>query len=148
MFVKNKGFALSIFLGIVCTFFFFQDSTAQSKFSCSKWATLDSMMKPVLIGVVMHMNTDSNKVTFKHTSAFYAAELDTVVAHYQKTNNQDALNSSLGIAFRTIAVMEGDWGNGQGKVDCAKAWMGEKLFEEFKTHNPKKYLHLVELDAK
>jgi hypothetical protein len=82
------------------------------------------------------------EVQIRLTPDYYVKELDSLLEIYKRNNDEGALASSLGVAFHTIAAMEGDWGNGEPKLEHAKNWMGS-WFEKFKELYPEKYEKLL-----
>lgn len=116
----------------------------QSKFTCKDWMKLDENFKTVLIGRVIQMNKDNGTI-IKLSPKYYVDEIDKLISTYVETNNNEALNSSLGVTFHTIAAMEGDWDNGEDKLEHAKNLMGPDIFDYFKKNYPEKYKHLLEL---
>jgi len=47
------------------------------------------------------------------------------------------------VALHTLAAMDGDWDNGEPKLEHARRWMGD-WFETFRIRFPDKYRRLVE----
>src|SRR5271169_6843433 len=107
-----KGIQLCVFISILFLITPNPNSFGQSKFSCRKWTQLSSQTKLAVLTMVMKMHADSENIKFKFLPSYYVSELDTLIKTYLDTRNEDAMNSSLGLTFRTIAVMDGDWNNG------------------------------------
>jgi hypothetical protein len=67
-----------------------------------------------------------------------------MIANAFKNNDLEGLDGSLGVVIHTLAAMEGDWDNGENKLEHAKKWMGPAHFEVFKQTYPEKYKRLLE----
>lgn len=119
----------------------------KSQFPIREWSKLSEQQKVGVVSVAIDLaRQDGTEIHLP--PGYYVAELDSLRQTYVNTGNEDALDSSVGVTFKTIAIMEGDWGNGEGKVDQAKRVFGPELFEEFRTRYPDKYQHLIELDER
>lgn len=111
--------------------------TAQSRFPCRNWLSLTPVQKVALIGVVIKLAKE-DKVTIKLPPDYYVGELDKLIQRYVDAENEKALDAPLGITFHTIAAMEGDWENGEDRLEHAGKFMGEELFKAFKKMYPGK----------
>ncbi len=117
--------------------------SAQSKFTPRKWMELDSSTK---VGVMREFIeiAKKDKVVLRLSAEFYVNALDTMIANAVTNNDLYGLDRSLGVVIHTIAAMEGDWDNGENKLEHAKKWMGPTNFELFKQAYPEKYNRLLE----
>jgi hypothetical protein len=122
-------------------------SAAQSKFPCRNWLRLTEPQKTGLIGALIK-RAGEDKVNISLPTEYYVEALDTLIKRYADTENEKALDASLGLTFHTIAAMEGDWDNGEDPVEHARKLMGEELFEAFKKMYPEKYKNLLEKSRK
>src|SRR6266516_1509879 len=120
---------------------------AQSKFNCTQWRDLSPEVKRQLMSALIALAKQRDMVTIRLTPEYYVHELDALINRYVSTNNQDALKGSVGIAWKTIVVMEGDWDSGEDPLDYAQKFMGKELFDTFRKIYPDKYQHLVDLHA-
>jgi hypothetical protein len=116
-----------------------------SDYPCRKWLTLDEPTRLAVIEKSIEL-AKAQGVIIRLPAPGYVAALDRLIGSYQAGKNEKALDSSLGLAFHILAAMEGDWDDGESKVEHAKRWLGPKLFEAFREKYPAKYQHLVELD--
>jgi hypothetical protein len=116
------------------------------KFTFRDWMKLTQDTKLQVIHGVIEM-AKQNQITISLSPDYYVGALDSLARTYVDTKNDRALGSPMGIAFHTVAAMEGDWGNGENKLQHAKTWLGD-WFDYFKKHYPEKYQHLLEDDKK
>ncbi len=121
------------------------DTDGGSDYPCRKWLTLDEPTRAAVIEKAIEL-AKAQGVTIRLPASGYVAALDRLIGRYQEEKNEKALDSPLGLAFHILAAMEGDWDDGESKVEHAKLWLGPKLFEAFREKYPAKYEHLVELD--
>jgi hypothetical protein len=115
---------------------------AQTVFPCRQWMRLDAATKKAFVVELVRVAA-ANHVVIRLSPGYYVTELDKLIRVYQETNNVTALDSSLGATIHTVAAMEGDWGNGEPKLEHAKKWLGA-WFEFFKQTYPDKYKRLTE----
>ena len=121
--------------------------SARSQFPVREWSKLSGEKKVGIISRAIDLaRQDGTQIQLP--PAYYVAEIDALRQTYVDTGNEDALDSSVGVTFKAIAVMEGDWGNGEGKVEQARRMFGPELFEAFKARYPEKYQHLIEIDGR
>ena len=119
-------------------------SFAETQFSCREWISLSQEMKNALVERFIQIENDEGGVILKLPASYYAKEINNLVQTYITTKNEEGLNTSIGVTLHTIAAMEGDWDNGENKLEHAKKWMGEEYFEFFKENYPEKYKRLIE----
>ena len=119
--------------------------SARSQFPMREWSKLSHQEKTGAIAAAIDLKRQ-NGTQISLPPDYYVTEIDKLHQTYVNTGNEERLDTSVGITFRTIAVMEGDWGDGEGRVSQAKRLFGPEIFEEFKTREPAKYQHLVDLD--
>ena len=84
-------------------------------------------------------------IEIKLSPKFYYKEVLNTLKAYKEMKWESFLDSSWGAFFKGIIVREGDWGNGEPKVETARKWFGEQ-FETFKENFPDKYAKLIEMD--
>ena len=65
------------------------------------------------------------------------------LANMLKSPDKSGLKNPLGMALKTIAVMDCDWDNGKDRFKDAREFMGEALFDFYKNRYPEKYRRLV-----
>jgi hypothetical protein len=118
------------------------DASDQSKFTCRDWSNLPKEQKQPIIQAFIDQ-AKSDNVVLKLSAEYYVRELDALIKTYAETKNDGALNASLGITIHTIAAMEGDWNNGENKLEHAKKFMGADNFEAFRKRYPEKYKRLL-----
>lgn len=116
-------------------------------FRMREWGSLSDAQKNQILAQVIDRAREQGTFIHLH-AAYYVAQLDALRRTYVRTGNESGLDASVGLTFKTIAVMEGDWDNGQGRVEQARALLGPEVFEEFKRLHPDKYRHLIELDRR
>ena len=116
---------------------------AQSKFPVRNWMGLDSSAKLNIMRVFIERAAE-DKVILRLPAEYYVKELDLLIENAFRKNDLEGLNNPLGVVIHTIAAMEGDWDNGENKLEHAKKWMGQEYFETFKQLYPDKYRKLLE----
>jgi len=121
---------------------------AQSRFTCAQWMLLEGTQKFELAESLIRYARDSGGVTVRIPATHYVQALDALIGEYARNRNQPAMTSSLGLAWHTVAAMDGDWGNGEDPLVHAQEWLGTELFGIFKDRDHVRYEHLVELHAK
>ena len=83
-------------------------------------------------------------VIIRFSPEYYVKELDSTIANSIRNHDEKGLTYSVGIMLHTIAAMDGDWDNGENKLEHAKKLLGPAVFEEFKNTFPQKYAKLLE----
>ena len=131
--------AISVILFICILLTIGATASGPSRFTLAQWNNLDIYLKLDTIKGVIEMAKKDN-VIITLSPEYYVAELDAVIVNSVKNRDENHIKTtSVGIAFHTIAAMEGDWGNGENKLEHAKKWMRSKNFEDFKIRYPMKY---------
>ena len=119
--------------------------SARSQFPVREWSKLSHDQKIGVISRAIELaRQDGTRIRLP--AAYYVREIDALRQSYVDTGNEAALDTPVGLNFKTIAVLEGDWDDGEGRVEQARRLLGPGLFEEFKARSPEKYRHLLELD--
>ncbi|MEW6271117.1 MAG: hypothetical protein AB1689_17685 [Thermodesulfobacteriota bacterium] len=117
----------------------------QSRFPVREWSKLPPEGKlAVITGAIELARRDGTEIRLP--AAYYVAQIDALSRAYESAGSEEGLDSSVGATFRTIAIMEGDWDNDEGKVEQARRILGPEDFEQFKARYPDKYRRLVEID--
>ena len=116
-------------------------SKNKTGFSCRRWLELDQPTKVALIQGIIKLAHEDN-VEIRLSPEYYVKEIDSLIHTYLATDNEEALDTSLGATFRTIAVMDGDWDNGEPKLEQAKKWLGP-FFYSLEELYPEKYRNLL-----
>lgn len=116
---------------------------AETKFSMRQWTQLDPAKKLAVITVAIQ-DEAANKVFIRLPPGHYVEALDELAANTVANGNGGDLDSqSVGVTFKTIAVMDCDWDNGRDRLEFAKQLMGPKIFAVFQDGYPDKYKRLV-----
>jgi len=115
----------------------------ETKFTMRQWMQLDPTTKLAVIDVAIK-NFANKKVLIRLPASHYVEELDGLAANTIANGNGDSLDGqSVAVSFKTIAVMDCDWDNGQNPLEFAKQLMGPKIFARFQVDFPEKYLLLT-----
>jgi hypothetical protein len=123
-------------------------TAAESKFPVRRWMELESSKKLAVMREYIKVARNDN-VILRLPAEYYVKEIDAVIANAVRRNDLQGLDSPLGVMIHTVAAMEGDWDNGEDKLEHVRKWMGPKEFENFKRMYPEKYQRLAnEQDAK
>jgi hypothetical protein len=114
---------------------------AQLNFTAADWVKVNTSFKLELLRAVIE-EARKNNVTIRFSPEYYVKEIDFTIENAIRNQDKVGLATSVGIMLHTIAAMEGDWDNGENKLEHAKKWLGE-YFEEFKKTYPQKYARLL-----
>ena len=83
-------------------------------------------------------------VIIKHPSQYYTAQINGII---YKNMLRDDISSTkkkgLGNIFKMIALVDGDFDNGQDKLGALEEFLGPESFEEYKKVYPDKYRRLL-----
>jgi hypothetical protein len=83
-------------------------------------------------------------ITIKLDDSYYVDEMNGVLYSSIFRGEMSFISGKgLGHIFKTIAVMEGDFDNGEDKVEVARQELGSANFELFKSIYPEKYDKLI-----
>jgi hypothetical protein len=118
-----------------------QGVSAQSKVTVRNWMALDSNARLNVMKLFIEMAKEY-KVILRLPAEYYVKELDLMILNAFQKDGLEGLDSAAGVVIHTIAAMEGDWDNGENKLEHAKKWMGLKQFELFKERYPEKHRRL------
>lgn len=117
----------------------------KSRFPVREWSKLPPERKlAVITGAIELARRDGTEIRLP--ASYYVSQIDALSRAYERAGSEAGLDSSVGATFRTIAVMEGDWDDGEGEVEQARRILGPEDFEHFKARYPDKYRRLVEMD--
>ena len=112
----------------------------ENKNTVAIWILLDHSTRLSLIDNLRELNKKDG-VIISLPSEYYVSEMTGDI--YNSIANGDVVVMELGNILRTIAVMEGDYGNNKDKVAFAKEYMGEDGFQMYKSMYPEKYEKLI-----
>ncbi|MDA8125288.1 MAG: hypothetical protein M0009_08890 [Deltaproteobacteria bacterium] len=73
----------------------------------------------------------NDRVTIRLPVEYYVREIDLLIRNSIANGEEQGLDNSWAISFKTIAAMEGDWDNGKDKLEFAKELMGPEIFRQF-----------------
>ena len=121
----------------------------QQQNTVALWLIIDRNTKSSLIDTLKKMFREKDGVIIKNPSGYYVDEINNVL--YKSIMSEDNFvitKKGLGVIFKTIAVMEGDYddGSGRSKVEILKDFLGEERFHWYKRNYPNKLKYLEELD--
>jgi hypothetical protein len=118
----------------------------KSKFTLKNWTGLDSASKvSVINGVIQRAKED--RIILRLPAEYYVKEIDSMATRAAGKDDPQGLAAPVGTIIHTIAAMEGDWDNGEGRLEHARKWMGPDDFEFFRLHFPDKYTRLKKQSA-
>jgi len=131
-------FLVAVSIGIVCC----ANTWAQSKFPASEWMKRDTRFKlKVMREVIAQAKRDS--IIIRFSPEYYMKEVDAVIENAIRNRDEKCLDTSVGIMIHTIAAMDGDWDNGESKLEHARKWLGPTHLEHVKKLFPQKYARLL-----
>jgi len=127
---------------------YFKDELSR-KNTVTTWLLLKREDKIKVVDNLKKMFKDKDNVTIKLPSAYYVDEINGVMYNSIKNGDIDETNKrGIGIMFKTIAMMDGDYDNGKNRIEELRKHVGEELFQIIKEKYPDKYEHLINLDKK
>lgn len=117
-------------------------SEGQTVFSLEAWMKQDKGFKLTLTKAFIDVAKE-DKVILRLPVEYYVKEIDSLVENSIKNRDDAGLKTSVGIALKTVAIMDCDWDSGKNRLDEARAFLGETYFEFYKKNYPEKYQKLV-----
>jgi hypothetical protein len=130
------------FLPVLLLFLSLAVSAADGDLSFKDWQAADQKSKlHFMTLLILAVNHDSTVVRLPAT--YYVRELDSLVANTEANEGEAGMAQSIGYSFKTIAVMDCDWDNGQDRLEYAKKLMGPDIFAVFQKNYPDKYRRIV-----
>ncbi len=112
----------------------------------SLWLIADRLKKIRIVDRMKALAYEDGVIIRSH-SEYYVEEINKGL--YTSIKNEDKHNNMANpveFVFKLIALEQGDYDNGMGKVEALRDYAGDELFEWYKTMCPKKYQYLVEMD--
>lgn len=134
-----KSIAFMLFAFVLCSI---QNAAGQSAFSLEAWMKQNTAFKTALVKGVIERAAQDN-ITIRLPPEYYVKEIDQLILNMIRNGNEAALKNSTGASLKTIAVMDCDWDNGKDRVEYAREFLGQALFERFKIDYPEKYKKLL-----
>ena len=114
--------------------------------SMTFWLLIERQDKISTTDMLIKMFEAKENVIIRKSATYYVDEINGVL--YNSIKNGDIVNfknKGLGSIFKTIAIMDGDFDNGQDKVELFKEWLGEDILELYRQEHPDKYQKLLEI---
>jgi hypothetical protein len=139
--LKKSRFVTVFTLSI--TLIVYSAAQGQSKFPASEWMKKDTRTK---LGIMQAFVEAAKRdgVIMRFSPEYYVKEVDTTIENAIKNHDERSLKTAVGVMIHTIGVMDGDWDNGQDRLEVAKKWLGPENFDGFKEMFPQKYARLLE----
>ena len=86
-------------------------------------------------------------IAITNPSSYYVSEINGIIYKSIVTGDISSTNKKgLGVIFKTVALMDGDFQDGKNKLRSLQDYIGEEKFEEFRRLYPDKYQRLLEMD--
>ncbi|MEI8349871.1 MAG: hypothetical protein WCI77_06935 [Candidatus Omnitrophota bacterium] len=116
----------------------------KKKNSIAIWIVWPREGKIALVDSLKKIFLEKEGTKINNPSEYYVDIINTALYNSICENK---LKNTKGIKalFVTTVLMEGDFDNGEDKVELLKNHLGEKLFEAYKKEYPEKYQYLVEM---
>ncbi len=114
--------------------------------SLAVWFNLDRGIKIMFIdGLIEEFKHGG--ITIKQSAEYYVTQVNNAIYEsLRKGNRDDIRTKGLGEIFKIIVVMDGDYNNGQSKIETLRESVGSDLLETYRKRYPLKYKHLKVLD--
>ena len=110
------------------------------------WFITNRQDKVATIDMLKNMFELREKVVISKGSEYYVDEINGVL--YNSLENGDIADfhkKGLGVIFKTIAIMDGDFDNGQDKVETFKQLLGNDALEVYRQKYPDRYQRVLEV---
>ena len=132
---------------VVCLLLFISvlvsaNAANKTKFSLRDWMAKNDEFKVKLVQGFINLAKVDN-VIIRMPVDYYVREMDLLIENTIKNRDESGLDNSYGVALKTIMIMDGDWDNGEDKLELAKKHMGPQNFETFVKKYPDKYQKLL-----
>jgi hypothetical protein len=114
----------------------------KTAFSLRAWNGKDNAFKTKFVTSFIAV-AKGNGVTIRVPVEYYVKEIDLLIQNSVKNGDEQSLDNGWVISFKTIAAMEGDWDNGEDKLQFAQELMGPEIFKQFMKTYPDKYEKLL-----
>jgi hypothetical protein len=119
---------------------------AQERNTIVMWLLLSHEEKKAVVDGLKE-NFRASGVVIEHPSDHYVSEINGIIYRSIITGDISSTNKKgLGTIFKTVALMDGDFDDGQNKIKALQDYIGQEKFEEYKKLYPDKYRHLLEMD--
>ncbi len=117
----------------------------KNKNTITFWIAVDRENKISMVNGLKRMFNEQSGVIIRKSAAYYVDEINAILWNsIQNGDIKDTGIKGLGYIFKTIAIMDGDFDNGEDKVKLIKEYVGEDYLEQYKKENPDKYDELIE----
>ena len=121
----------------------FLKAEMEKKNTITTWIVISNKSRLSIIDNMRELNKKDG-VIIRLSSEYYVREITGVIYNsIVKGDIEPTDVRGLGNIFKTIAIMEGDYDNGQDKVIVAKEYMGDDMFQVYKRMYPEKYEKLI-----
>ena len=102
------------------------------------WIIYDRDEKKEMVNFLKKAFAEEGAVVRK-TASFYVNQINIRIYHTLQENKSEYLEIiDLGILFKSLAIMEGDFDDGTNKIEQFKIWYGENGYEQLKENYPEK----------
>ena len=118
------------------------EAGGSTDFSLRDWMDKDGMYKIKLVREYIAA-AGQDHVIIRQPAEYYVKEIDTVVQNSTKNGNTAGLENPVGLIVKIIAIMDGDWDNGEDKLELARQFMGPVAFDNFVRQYLGKYQKLM-----
>lgn len=126
---------------------YFQNELAK-KNTVALWVLMSREDKIRTIEQVIQLFKENDSAIISRSASYYAAEINGVIYNSIVKGDVSPGNTrGVGVMLKTIAIMDGDYNDGNDKVELAQKQMGEN-FEVFKRQYPEKYRSLLKSQEK
>ncbi len=122
-------------------------SELERKNTIPMWISADRSKKIGLIDGVKKAYLEEKHAVIKLPASYYVDEINGVLYSCLESGDySDDLQKGIGVMFKTIALLDGDFDNGESLIKTLRKYAGEELFMLFKDSYPDKYYKLIKLD--
>lgn len=122
-------------------------SQKEQKNTMTIWVITNRQTKIDLIEKLKEIWLENEKVVIKLPASYYIDEINQAMYNSLKSDSwSDDFQRGLGVMFKAIALMDGDFDNGKSYIATLKAYFSDEWIQFFKDNYPDKYDKLIKLD--
>jgi hypothetical protein len=110
------------------------------------WLITQRNNKIATIDMIKKMFQEKERVIIRQSADYYVDEINGVL--YNSINSGDLADfkgKGIGIVLKTVAIMDGDFDNGQDKTELLNEWLGESAVEAYREDFPERYERVLQI---
>jgi len=116
---------------------YFYKKVAEEKDTLSAWVGFSQEDKIAILKVLIETFGKEGAVV-KRSPVYYSREIDKILYNGLKSGTFREMKG-IGMIFKTIAILDGDFDNGEDPKVLLETWAPSEAIEAFKKNNPERY---------